>query len=151
LTYEQLTDLRIFTGARVLYALTAAKVAGALFQTLAYDYRRYSGPSHFGPPLSSVEIKLVGHQENAGASAREGKVCTFRSFKFSDMAPTHAQIYADRCPQILCSGQYLHPISMGGIGRSALAVILLGPLALIAHESHERHASMIPLWNEINV
>jgi hypothetical protein len=110
LTYEQLTDLRIFTGARVLYALTAAKVAGALFQTLAYDYRRYSGPSHFGPPLSSVEIKLVGHQENSGASAREGKVCTFRSFKFSDMAPTHAQIYADRCPQILCSG----PAVIGG-------------------------------------
>jgi hypothetical protein len=69
--------MRIFTGARVLYALTAAKVAGALFQTHAYDYRRDSGPSHFGPPLSSVEIKLVGLQENAGASAREGKVLHF--------------------------------------------------------------------------
>ena len=59
LTYEQLTDLRIFTGARIVYALTAAGVAGAICQTNVFDYRRFSGRSHFGPPLSSVEVVLT--------------------------------------------------------------------------------------------
>ena len=58
-----LSDLRAFTGARVVYALTAAKVAGAVTQTQIYDYRREETPkgkhSHFGIPLSSVEVKLV--------------------------------------------------------------------------------------------
>ncbi|KAI9832090.1 MAG: hypothetical protein M1826_002419 [Phylliscum demangeonii] len=59
-----LSDLRIYTGARVIYALTAAQVAGALTSTNLYDYRREEGAptgahAHFGPPLTSVEIKLV--------------------------------------------------------------------------------------------
>lgn len=58
-----LSDLRAFTGARVVYALTAAKVAGAVTQTQIYDYRREEAPkgrhNHFGVPLSSVEVKLV--------------------------------------------------------------------------------------------
>ncbi|KAH7067859.1 hypothetical protein FB567DRAFT_541365 [Paraphoma chrysanthemicola] len=62
LTAYDLSDLRIFTKARVVYALTAAKVAGAVAQTNVYDYRRGSAPStkhsHFGVPLSSLEIKL---------------------------------------------------------------------------------------------
>lgn len=75
LTSEQLTDLRVFLGARVVYALTDANVAGAIAQTNAYDYRRESGPSHFGPPLSSVEVKLTGVKEGSGSgSAREGQV-----------------------------------------------------------------------------
>ncbi|KAF2496978.1 acetyl-CoA synthetase-like protein [Lophium mytilinum] len=63
LSSNDLSDLRIYTGARVIYALTAAKVAGAVAQTNIYDYRRGIGAqnkhSHFGLPLSSLEIKLV--------------------------------------------------------------------------------------------
>jgi hypothetical protein len=59
---DDLSDLRIYTKARVLYALTAAKVAGAVAQTNVYDYRRGLMPStkhsHFGVPLSSLEVKL---------------------------------------------------------------------------------------------
>ncbi|KAI9850955.1 MAG: hypothetical protein M1838_004740 [Thelocarpon superellum] len=63
LSSTTLSDLRIYAGARVIYALTAAKVAGAIAQTNIYDYRRDEDPSathaHFGVPLSSLEIKLV--------------------------------------------------------------------------------------------
>ncbi|KAI0460025.1 hypothetical protein F5B21DRAFT_523913 [Xylaria acuta] len=55
-----LSDLRIFTGARVIYALAAAPCAGAVAQTQFHDYR-VSGDgkgSHFGPPVSSTEILL---------------------------------------------------------------------------------------------
>lgn len=65
LTSEQLTDLRIFTGARVVYALTAPGVAGAVAQTNAFDYRRLQGPSHFGAPLSSTEITLTNISESS--------------------------------------------------------------------------------------
>ncbi|KAL2143226.1 hypothetical protein VTI28DRAFT_230 [Corynascus sepedonium] len=55
-----LTDLRAFTGARILYALTAAKVAGAATQTAFFDYRVFNDEGekshHFGPPLTSTEI-----------------------------------------------------------------------------------------------
>ncbi|KAI0490474.1 hypothetical protein F4859DRAFT_9013 [Xylaria cf. heliscus] len=55
-----LSDLRVFTGARVIYALSAASCAGAVAQTQFHDYR-VSGDgkgSHFGPPVSSTEILL---------------------------------------------------------------------------------------------
>jgi hypothetical protein len=61
LTSDDLSDLRIYTKARVVYALTAAKVAGAIAQTNVYDYRRGLSSNkhgHFGVPLSSVEVKL---------------------------------------------------------------------------------------------
>ncbi|KAF1918604.1 hypothetical protein BDU57DRAFT_554073 [Ampelomyces quisqualis] len=62
LSSEDLSDLRIYTKARVVYALTAAKVAGAVAQTNVYDYRRGPVPSnkhsHFGVPLSSLELKV---------------------------------------------------------------------------------------------
>jgi hypothetical protein len=62
LSSEDLSDLRIYTKARVVYALTAARVAGAVAQTNIYDYRRGATPSnkhsHFGVPLSCLEIKL---------------------------------------------------------------------------------------------
>ena len=62
LTSTDLNDLRIYTNARVVYALTAAKVAGAVAQTNVYDYREGVTPdskhSHFGVPVASVEIKL---------------------------------------------------------------------------------------------
>ena len=62
LTYKQLNDVRLLTGSRTVYALTAANVAGAITQTNAFDYRITdypSEPSHFGAPLSSIELKLV--------------------------------------------------------------------------------------------
>ena len=74
LTSEQLTNLRIFTGARVVYALTAPGVAGAVAQTNVFDYRRFSGPSHFGPPLSSVEVILTGLEVTVAQKAIEGEV-----------------------------------------------------------------------------
>jgi hypothetical protein len=62
LSSEDLSDLRIYTKARVIYALTAARVAGAVAQTNIYDYRRGVTPankhSHFGVPVSCVEVKL---------------------------------------------------------------------------------------------
>lgn len=62
LSSKQLHHLRLLTGARIVYALTAAHVAGAIAQTNALDYRLQDTPlepSHFGAPLSSVEIKVV--------------------------------------------------------------------------------------------
>lgn len=64
LSSNQLSDLRIFMSARPVYALTAAKVAGAVAQTMMYDYRRDGyNQSHFGLPMSSVEVKLVDKGE----------------------------------------------------------------------------------------
>lgn len=60
---KELVDLRILTGARIVYALTHASVAGAIAQTNIFDYRNhqneFSRHAHFGPPLSCVEIKLA--------------------------------------------------------------------------------------------
>ena len=54
-----LSDLRVFTGARVIYALAAPGVAGAVSQTSFFDYRvDSSSKSHFGAPTTSVEILL---------------------------------------------------------------------------------------------
>ncbi|KAH7166017.1 hypothetical protein EDB81DRAFT_270338 [Dactylonectria macrodidyma] len=59
LSAQVLSDLRVFTGARFVYALTAAKVAGAVSQTAFYDYRLCNdGNGHFGSPLTSVEVFL---------------------------------------------------------------------------------------------
>ena len=62
LSPRELTDLRILTGARFVYALTIANVAGAVAQTNMLDYRideSTKQSTHFGPPLSCVEIKLL--------------------------------------------------------------------------------------------
>ncbi|KAI0122893.1 hypothetical protein BJ170DRAFT_642569 [Xylariales sp. AK1849] len=74
-----LSDLRIFTGARVIYALTAAKVAGAVAQTQFHDYRVHSDGtgSHFGPPLSSVEVLLKdsgSHKTSEDGQTIEGEI-----------------------------------------------------------------------------
>lgn len=61
LSAEVLSDLRIYLGSRIIYALTTAKVAGAVTQTGIYDYRVDDGTekySHFGVPVTSVEINL---------------------------------------------------------------------------------------------
>ncbi|KAI9789504.1 MAG: hypothetical protein M1835_001626 [Candelina submexicana] len=76
LSTTELSDLRIFTGARVVYALTAPRVAGAVTQTNIFDYRigeKAQEPSHFGVPLSSLEIKLVdtrGHKTTDDSDPR---------------------------------------------------------------------------------
>ncbi|PWY96379.1 hypothetical protein BO94DRAFT_619515 [Aspergillus sclerotioniger CBS 115572] len=72
LDYEQLADLRILTGARVVYALSGPGVAGAVFQTNVFDYRRFNGASHFGAPLSSVEVVLTGVPKDA--TNEEGQI-----------------------------------------------------------------------------
>lgn len=54
-----LSDLRIFLNARIVYALTTAKVAGAVAQTQFYDYRVHDDKcSHFGAPVTSCEVLL---------------------------------------------------------------------------------------------
>jgi len=77
LSAETLSDLRIFLGARTIYALTAANVAGAVTQTGLYDYRVDDGTtiySHFGAPVTSVEIMFkdtAQHKTTDAESAGE--------------------------------------------------------------------------------
>ncbi|KAI2784626.1 hypothetical protein F4815DRAFT_453655 [Daldinia loculata] len=58
LSEQTLSDLRVFTGARVIYALSAPRVAGAVSQTQFNDYRVLGDGSsvHFGPPVSAIEV-----------------------------------------------------------------------------------------------
>lgn len=63
LTAAQMFELMILTGARITYAFTDSTVAGAISQTNVYDYghsvEHGARPSHFGPPVSCVELKLI--------------------------------------------------------------------------------------------
>lgn len=57
----RLSELRAFTGARVIHALTTAKVSGPVAQTGIYDYRHDADetlPAHFGVPPSCLELML---------------------------------------------------------------------------------------------
>lgn len=65
LTSAMLSDLRIFNRSRIVYALTAPSVAGAIAQTNVFDYRSSAGGahSHFGVPLSCVEVRLFSGTE----------------------------------------------------------------------------------------
>jgi acyl-CoA synthetase (AMP-forming)/AMP-acid ligase II len=79
LSERTLSDLRIFTGARVVYALTAAQVAGAIAQTQFNDYRVHGdgSDSHFGPPVSSVEVVLKdsgSHKTSDDGQKIEGEI-----------------------------------------------------------------------------
>ncbi|KAL0943954.1 amp-dependent synthetase ligase [Colletotrichum truncatum] len=68
LSSRVLSDLRVFLGARIIYALTAPKVAGAVAQTGFYDYRvQDDAQSHFGPPVTSTEILLRDTEKNKNA------------------------------------------------------------------------------------
>ncbi|KAK4888434.1 hypothetical protein LTR27_012657 [Elasticomyces elasticus] len=73
LSSTMLSDLRIFTRARICYALTAAPVAGAVAQLNVFDYRRDDGMqhSHFGSPVSCVEVKVVGKEGDGKVSAAQ--------------------------------------------------------------------------------
>jgi len=55
-----LSDLRVATGARIVYALAAAPVAGAVAQRMAFDYRVINGEAvaHFGGPLQCLRFFL---------------------------------------------------------------------------------------------
>ena len=57
LTPEELFKLKVYSGARIIYAFTDTQVAGAICQTNMLDYHQ-SSSADFGPPLSSVEIML---------------------------------------------------------------------------------------------
>ncbi|KAJ5089122.1 hypothetical protein N7532_007806 [Penicillium argentinense] len=75
LTSEQLTELRIFTDARIVYALTGPGIAGAIAQTNVFDYRCLTGPSHFGAPLSSTELTLTDVSESEASNDNlEGQI-----------------------------------------------------------------------------
>ena len=67
LSSSTLSNLRVFTRARIVYALTASTVFGAVTQTHVFDYRREEGEGHsrFGAPVSSVEIRVVGSGDKA--------------------------------------------------------------------------------------
>lgn len=87
LSSQVLSDLRIFTGARIVYALTAARVAGAVAQTALFDYRVHPGTNgHFGVPPSSVEIyfkDMAAHKttdDNIEGEVRINRVTTESSF-----------------------------------------------------------------------
>lgn len=67
LNAEILSDLRIYLGARIIYALTAANVAGAVAQSGLYDYRVTDASeeySHFGAPVTSVELLFRDTKEH---------------------------------------------------------------------------------------
>ena len=70
-----LNSLRIALAARISYALTVPGVAGAVCQTSIYDYRQLRDPnSHFGAPLSSVELSVLGESDMVGGIEPVGKV-----------------------------------------------------------------------------
>ncbi|KAI5307925.1 hypothetical protein KEM55_007038, partial [Ascosphaera atra] len=73
LSPQELSDLRCMLKTRVSYALTAPKVFGAVCQTNPYDYRRFAR-SHFGPPLSSLELKVVDGTSDEDDRVMEGKI-----------------------------------------------------------------------------
>lgn len=73
LTSSVLADLRMLLGARTGYALTTDKVAGAVCQTNIFDYRETGGLAPFGSPISSVEINLVGNEEQMSQAEPRGK------------------------------------------------------------------------------
>lgn len=78
LTAKQLSDFRILTHARIINALSDPKVAGAIAQTHVFDYRvrevtsedGSSAASHFGPPVSCVEVKLLDEEEERRGGKR---------------------------------------------------------------------------------
>lgn len=91
-------NLKLFTGARLVYAFTDPRVAGAVSQTNIFDYSKRGhgedGKLHFGPPLSSVEIKM----RDTGESKSEGGR-SVGQLVISGPAIVGGQVVAD---QILC-------------------------------------------------
>ena len=90
-----LSDLRMVLGTRVCYALTAAKVAGAVCQTNALDYRQYSGAAHFGPPLTCVEIHLTGSEKAVQRSEPQGQVSSRASIRIGSWVLTIYRLWSE--------------------------------------------------------
>nr|OQO18861.1 hypothetical protein B0A51_14527 [Rachicladosporium sp. CCFEE 5018] len=65
LTSTMLSDLRIFTRSRIVYALTSPKVAGMITASNVFDYRRTDGEgaAKMGSPVGCLEIKLAGSSD----------------------------------------------------------------------------------------
>lgn len=95
-----LTDLRVLTGARIVYALAAAKVAGAVAQTAVYDYRAEIGDAkgHFGSPTSSVEVILKDSGSHKTTDERaEGEVRFFCLMTYHVFTYMLTMFRADLC------------------------------------------------------
>lgn len=78
LSSNELFDLRTLTGSRIINALTDVKVAGAIAQTNIFDYQirgvGVSKYSHFGPPLSSVEVKFQEADDASEVNGARGRL-----------------------------------------------------------------------------
>ena len=79
LSSQDLHELRQILGARVGYAFTAPKVAGAISQTNIQDYRNNKNDISGGPPLGSVEVNITG-PEDMGSPTPRGNVSLLISF-----------------------------------------------------------------------
>jgi len=105
---HELFNLRIFTGARLIYAFTDSHVAGAVSQTNMLDYRNLEktqdGNSHFGPPLSCVEIKLKDNEDRkAGDSRPMGQLVV------SGPAVVGGQVVADQVMALTDENTLIYP------------------------------------------
>jgi hypothetical protein len=99
-----LADMRVHTGARIIYALTAPKVAGAVTQTAFYDYRVFEDQCcHFGPPLTSTEVLLRDTPDYRSTDTKnEGEVSlSFRSI-LQIKTKQWLSHFLDRCERPLC-------------------------------------------------
>ncbi|KAK6434932.1 hypothetical protein LTR95_008882 [Oleoguttula sp. CCFEE 5521] len=67
LTSTMLSDLRIFTRSRIVYALTSPRVAGMIAASNVFDYRRTDGEgaAKMGSPAGCLEIKLANASDEA--------------------------------------------------------------------------------------
>lgn len=102
LSSRVLSDLRVFLGARVVYALSGSGVAGAVTQTNMHDYRVQEDDtySHFGSPLVCTEILLrdMGYHMTTDDKA-EGEVsCILSQIYYK----THTDTQEDCCSWSLC-------------------------------------------------
>lgn len=103
-----LMDLRILTGARIVYALTLPEVAGAVTQTHILDYRvQETGKrSHLGTPLACVEYKLV--ETPATKIADDGDTTHVGHLVVSGPAVVNGEIKTD----ILCYCRDDHTLAL---------------------------------------
>ena len=74
LSSSTLHQLRLLSGSKVVYGLTAPKVAGAICQTNVHDYRDKGEVVCVGPPLGSVEVHMVGEEGKLGEATPQGRV-----------------------------------------------------------------------------
>lgn len=92
LSSEALSQLRAFTGARIIYGLVAPQVAGTVAQTGVFDYRVRNADvgkgAHFGVPVGCLEVKLVdaGNIRNGDDGAR-GEVRLFLGVVYRTKKP----------------------------------------------------------------